>query len=724
MRGPSSTRGATLVVVVLFTTLLLAVLLAASSQLTLSSRRSVGDQRAALQAQYVAESGVALARSRLRDVQTLLSEGSIMVPSGTTASKLKGYAEKFCGNTTWVTTTEASGTQRSSCTAAPNAAAADQFEVFALFVKPTRYTELLPAGERPSNVGDLAATRAWWRDQLALGQQVSADGVTLNYRLRPSRVERVNNESYRFYVQLDALNVGGTQNNATRVLAASRTTQTGWWVEVALPSYLDNVLFTNHHTSDPNNASASSWKPTVNFTGQEFDGPVHTNERFLFANGATAKFRGKLSSAGCTNLKQSGLNDDKSCTQSPGYYYGGGDDGNLRRPATSATSDVDKNASLLNRLGADVPNVELANVKNADGTPSPVKDVTFTAPYRPMPVNANSQRSAAQGKVPDEKKDDPEEVARYTGGRGLYFSDDVAGIILAAGDANGNSPGNYNATTKTWSPAPTYQYIRVAKKSENQFVRREERCVQYYTNGSCYRKETFDVYRKVLSDFDEYRVNAAGRMEKRGGSGWSPHLDKFNGVIFGEKGIGALEGPERNGTLAPPAIAPFSQLTVAAENDISIAGDLTLSSQPCMPTDAPCKAAKPDSPDNVLGIYSQSGDVVIAKEAPNNLNIHAMLMSSKGEVRVDGYDFGAQRGDVNLIGGLVENWYGAFGTFGNTDTGYGRKFSHDRRFEDPGFTPPFFAQSPVWIPTDAGSALGLDNLVVNQGDKSDLKDLR
>jgi hypothetical protein len=46
---------------------------------------------------------------------------------------------------------------------------------------------------------------------------------------------------------------------------------------------------------------------------------------------------------------------------------------------------------------------------------------------------------------------------------------------------------------------------------------------------------------------------------------------------------------------------------------------------------------------------------------------------------------------INLLGGIIENFYGGFGTFsGNTPTnGYGRRFTYDRRMAD-GMAPPFF----------------------------------
>ncbi|WP_216324662.1 pilus assembly PilX N-terminal domain-containing protein [Deinococcus aestuarii] len=684
MKGSSSTRGATLVVVVLFTTLLLAVLLAASSQLTLSGRRSVGDQRASLQAQYVAESGVALARSRLRDVQTLLSAGNVQVKPGTGIGDLKLYAEKFCGNAVWSSTTDSGGTEHQTCKAV-DTANADQFEVFALLVKDTAY-DVLPAAEEQQAGSTLTSRRAFWRTQLGGTQNASGDGVTLSYRLRPTRVERVGAANYRFHLQFDTLNVGGEQASALRVLKASRTSRTDWWVDVNLPSYLDNVLFTNHHTVKPS-STASSWSPSVNFNDQVFDGPVHTNERFLFTPNATVTFKGTLSSAGCTDLPKVGMKSDSSCTRKPGFYAT-----SLREPDNASATDAEKNSNLLAKLNS-ATDATLASVKNSDGTLSDKKDVTFTGSYRPMPLNANDQRAGAQGLAKDED-------GNLTRGSGLYFNDDIQAVTLMAGDWSGGKvvpPSTYNAATKTWSPEARYQFIQV--KDKNGLV-------------------------------TVYRAGEDRRLERWSGGSWTLALGDFNGVLFGEKNVAGLTGPGRDAQGRPlPALAPFSQITVAAQNDIEIAGDLVLSNVPCHPDEAAdlaCRTQKTETPKNVLGIYTQKGDVVITKAAPNNLNLHAMLMSSEGEVRVDDFDSGSPRGNVNLLGGLVENWYGAFGQFNSTTrvqtTGYGRTFSHDRRFLDPGFTPPFFPISPTWVTKDASvENKALFDFVVQQGDKGDLR---
>jgi hypothetical protein len=115
----------------------------------------------------------------------------------------------------------------------------------------------------------------------------------------------------------------------------------------------------------------------------------------------------------------------------------------------------------------------------------------------------------------------------------------------------------------------------------------------------------------------------------------------------------------------------------------------------------------------VLGIYSSGNDIRITTAAPNDLILHAVLMSGNtgdavnSSVNVQNYSSGSPRGYVNLIGGIIEEYYGAFGTFnsstGAPQTGYGRNFKYDRRMSR-GFAPPFFPTTNLFMITPANLA--------------------
>ncbi len=155
-----------------------------------------------------------------------------------------------------------------------------------------------------------------------------------------------------------------------------------------------------------------------------------------------------------------------------------------------------------------------------------------------------------------------------------------------------------------------------------------------------------------------------------------------NGVLYGTGSINSLTGPDRNSVtgFVNAAIAENTKLLVAAVNDIVIQGDLTCDSF--------------NNQNNVLGIYSATGAVHIGTAAPKNLNVDAFIMAAGttgGQFTVDSYSstsLGA-RGSMNLRGGAVAKFYGAFGTFdasGKIVTGYSRNWHYDRR----GLIPPYY----------------------------------
>jgi hypothetical protein len=65
-------------------------------------------------------------------------------------------------------------------------------------------------------------------------------------------------------------------------------------------------------------------------------------------------------------------------------------------------------------------------------------------------------------------------------------------------------------------------------------------------------------------------------------------------------------------------------------------------------------------------------------------------MAHNGVFTVDNYNSGVCRGTATLLGGVITDFYGAFGTFsGSSRTGYGRDFIYDSRVLE-GISPPYF----------------------------------
>lgn len=190
-------------------------------------------------------------------------------------------------------------------------------------------------------------------------------------------------------------------------------------------------------------------------------------------------------------------------------------------------------------------------------------------------------------------------------------------------------------------------------------------------------------------------------------------ITRFNGVVYAQSEVRSVKGPARTSatdpTTAPPAVASFSQMTLASPSNIRITGDLKYETNPCdgnlrrgsdgnviVPT---CNQ-DPSQVKNVLGIYSSGGNVSLGYNnadstlnVPKDVQIHSTLMAYN-EVNVENHSAGnCSKGTAYILGGVIERKYGAFGTFssstGNCATGLGRSFTYDQRMLQ-GLAPPSF----------------------------------
>ena len=397
-------------------------------------------------------------------------------------------------------------------------------------------------------------------------------------------------------------------------------------------SFSKYALFTNVH------AMSNSSGDEVWFTERTlFDGPVHTNQFFRYYRNSW--FGGRVTSAGCQNPLQASCSGNNFNRQGAEFF----DEGFI---------DYDDM----------VPNMENPSYSNSRGTHAPeLAEVDWRASFVPLPVNNQDQSQAALD-------------------GGLHIDGDVHTLQLWAANADGDPltpDGSGGYTT-----AATHQYISVRRTGSSTTM--------------------------------TYRYDSSGLLQRRTGSGnWVTERTDFNGVIFVAGDINRFRGPERvpsystSNNNAPPALASFAQITVAADDDIRITRDIKYERPPCagVPvrnSDGTVTPANCDDLDaqNVLGVFTQDGDIMIgnatgsnSQNAPMNVAIHGVLMTSEGTVEVENFRSGSGRGSVNLIGGIIEHFYGAFGQF-NSDTGaqvsgYDRRFTYDQRMSL-GVEPPYF----------------------------------
>ena len=455
---------------------------------------------------------------------------------------------------------------------------------------------------------------------------------------------------------------------------------------VGRPSFAKYALFTNYHQTK---SGSDVW-----FTHDTlFDGPVHTNQYFRFHSDPW--FGGAVTSAGCST-------PGPGCTvDRPGAQFYGN---------RHFTTNPGQHPVIKNKYGKQAP-VFTAGVNWQSG-------------YVPLPVNSQDQKSAAQS-------------------AGLYLNGTPSTIRLWAGGADGQPLTRQR--DGAWGPAAGYQYIEVCDTSASSggnsgwsWSPRTQGIGGGWGNGGDWGhgdghggghdgggSSGGGAGSGAGGGCTTYRYQEGGALQTSDGQGgWTTAASDFNGVVYVDGGIDSLSGPARTGQdtstadSAPPALASFAQLTVASAGTMTITGDLTYEDPPCTGElqrtrkgvdHASCNdmGAK-----NVLGLYSQQGDVLIghgngsrynpsALDAPQDLRIDGVLMSATGVVGVQNHDRGDQLGSVHLLGGVIENNYGAFGTFdavsGAELTGYARKFTYDPRMAA-GLAPPHF-------PTVGGDAV-------------------
>jgi len=148
-----------------------------------------------------------------------------------------------------------------------------------------------------------------------------------------------------------------------------------------------------------------------------------------------------------------------------------------------------------------------------------------------------------------------------------------------------------------------------------------------------------------------------------------------------------------------------TEITVSSENDIVIQDNVVYSDYTAAtgnPGDVGYVAPTASGSTNLLGIVSWGGDVRIGTSAPDDVDIHGVLMARNGVYTVDGYNNTGvgSRGTATLLGGAITQFYGAFGLFnGSTGTqiaGYGRNFVYDDRTLM-GKSPPYFPSMKAFI---------------------------
>ncbi len=179
--------------------------------------------------------------------------------------------------------------------------------------------------------------------------------------------------------------------------------------------------------------------------------------------------------------------------------------------------------------------------------------------------------------------------------------------------------------------------------------------------------------------------------------------DTYNGIPDGIDDVGTLIYATGGITSLAGTVQGDTQMTVASAGDMSITNHVTYQNYtPGVGTPGTGGYVPPtaDGTTNLLGLVSWGGNVRISTSAPNDINVHSTILARQGVFQVDNYSSGSPRGTATLLGGVITDDYGAFGTFNGATglpvSGYGRNFVYDERMET-GNAPPYFPSLNTFI---------------------------
>ncbi|MFC4452597.1 DUF4900 domain-containing protein [Deinococcus sonorensis] len=685
MNVSRKTEGATLVLTVLMVLLLMAAVIVVTSQLTIAARRNSSDQESTVRVQYAAESGVSRAQARLNALSLLLSK-DMQPPASTGTTEIQNYVSQLCtGTTVTLPTTgvicgiDASTASDSTISAASNLLGTVGPDArYGLF---TAYLSDAQMAARGYTVNSTNTKAAFFKSLFSdagvslNGSLTSAanDSIATSVKAKLLGVVRDATDQYRIFVQVpDVTSTGSASTGASRQLKVD-VTEPVYTLRVGRGSFAEFALFTNHHFSDP---TAETNNSRIVFTANtKFSGPVHSNQNVTFQG--NAYFGGDFTSAGCpANQIRTGTNGDYcNSGANAGAYFGSST--TLTTPAQmdSAGNGSTRNDPVVNGVTPDLR-----------GTPD------WSHDFISLPVNSNNQLSASQN-------------------GGLYIPGTTSNLSFAVNSSLSLGGVTGKAQLITYTAGGTTTQLAFGANNR----------MYIFSGGSWQPAAQVPCVPLVQTGTTAPCATSGG--------GWAVSTAAaqgiFNGVIYAQSGVSNLNGPARttasDPTTAPPAVADFAQMTLASSGDIHITSDLKYEDPPCTGTSALDPQCTNKSARNILGLYSAGGDVQIDSKyycttsgvvqcsssgtygtrttyAPPNVTIQAVMMATgtTGKVWVNGYGAGPANnslGSVNLLGGIIENYYGAFGV--TNGTGFGRNYIYDTRTSD-GIAPPAFPTQQAW----------------------------
>ncbi|WP_448377604.1 hypothetical protein, partial [Fervidobacterium sp.] len=158
-----------------------------------------------------------------------------------------------------------------------------------------------------------------------------------------------------------------------------------------------------------------------------------------------------------------------------------------------------------------------------------------------------------------------------------------------------------------------------------------------------------------------------------------------------------------SGPLGQAGLEGDTQLTFRAAGSIRILGDLLSAAPPCrsaagVAAGRPVPSDCPGGGRGVLGLYAESGDVLLARNAPSEVYLTAVIAAPRGTFGPEGYPSSMGVGSVFLQGAFAAQNYRSF-LSPDGSSGWQLRFAYDPRLSASGnLRPPGWPELPrdVW----------------------------
>ncbi|TSA85896.1 hypothetical protein FNU79_08955 [Deinococcus detaillensis] len=701
MKSKTREEGAALIVVVLLAVLMLAALLVVSANLSLSARRTTGEQKAILPAQYSAESGIAYAKSLLDASQRIMITSTL--PVGTTYGTLKSWIASLCQNGASVPVTgfvkaNASDTiiPGTSVSVPQSAKVCDvpQFSIsqanfFAQLISNTGAAALAytQAGIPAASTAD---RQAFFDKVFSANRATLVNGAQVQAGLRPVTLLQTDEYAYALYFRVAGVDsLGKSSDSNRRITVRGNETVHAFTFKFVVPGV------------PPTNPNFTSFGQFVNQWGShdgyygygnDFSGPFHTNSIPSFRgvygtagvkNGSSISIDGALTSSGystiTTNIDAQGNRiDTPSGNRVNGLVndvINGNDSYIMANEMGSGGSQGAYNLFGATKISNKVDKSIYIQIASGNGNPNP----KFDADFINMPINSRNQRDLAST-------------------AGVLVSDPQK-ITLSA---SGGVPASYQSIEIVPTVGSLTSPIRLRYGQDKKMF------IETYPNSNVF--------------VNAIKSSATSTGWIAAGTGVQP--DVFNGMIYADGDIGSLSGPTRLSAAATTAnggaaIAKFAGITVVSQGSTTLTGDVKYETR--CPSIRACTSKTNGQYDikNIFGLYSSTGDVRLAynpttlnqntapgasANAPKNLEIDGFVMAGRGHIipynasASNPYDFGSSgngrdKGTLTVRGGAIKD---EDAIVKSGSRGWSENYYFDARGTD--YSPPGFPTTSVGVP--------------------------